>query len=176
MSNVAKRLGPCPSLHQIPHHEHHEQINGYTPFCLCFGCTPHILPPLIAPPPNPSQDHINAHEVIENLQLDVATTRDNLILAKISQSYFSNPKHIDTPEYKIGDKIMLSMLNHRKKYKNKLQQQAAKFFPRLNGLYQIVDIYPDASTVTLDMPNAPNLFPTFHPSNIKPWFANDNHK
>ena len=33
-----------------------------------------------------------------------------------------------------------------------------------------------ASTVTLDIPNAPNLFPTFHISNIKPWLPNDDIK
>ena len=71
---------------------------------------------------------------------------------------------------------MLSTLNCHKEYKNKSQQWATKFFPRFDRPYQIIDIHPDASTVSLDMPNAPNLFPTFHTSNIKPWFPNNNHK
>ena len=48
--------------------------------------------------------------------------------------------------------------------------------PRYDGPYQIIDVHQDASTVTLEMPNAPNLFPTFHTSNVKPWFPNDDNK
>ena len=48
--------------------------------------------------------------------------------------------------------------------------------PRYDGPYEIVDTHLDASTVTLDMPNAPNLFPTFHVSNVKPWLPNDDVK
>jgi hypothetical protein len=71
---------------------------------------------------------------------------------------------------------MLSTLHRRKDYKNKNQHRAAKFMPRFDGPYQVIDVHNDASTVTLDMPNAPNLFPTFHTSNIKPWQPNDDDK
>src|SRR5271168_2903047 len=63
---------------------------GYSPFHLCFGRSPRILPPLVNPPPNPSADHINACQVIETLATDIADARDNLMLAKISQSHYSN--------------------------------------------------------------------------------------
>lgn len=52
---------------------------------------------------------------------------------------------------------MLSTLNRRRDYKTKgtkVTKRAANFMPRFDGLYIIVD-------TTLDMPNAPNLFPTF---------------
>jgi hypothetical protein len=39
-----------------------------------------------------------------------------------------------------------------------------------------VDVHNEASTVTIDMPNALNLFPTFHTSNLKPWLPNDDSK
>jgi hypothetical protein len=149
---------------------------GYAPFQLRFGRSPRILPPLFPNPPNPSQQHISAREVIENLQTDIADARDNLFLAKISQSHFANPKRSESPTYQIGDKVMLSTLHRRKDYKNKSQNRAAKFMPRYDGPYQIVDVHHAASTITLDMPNAPNLFPTFHTSNIKPWHANDDDK
>jgi Integrase zinc binding domain len=149
---------------------------GYTPFHLRFGRSPRILPPLIPPPLNPSDDHISAREIIENLQTDVADARDNLILAKISQSHFANPNRAEQPHYQIGDKVMLSTLNRRKDYKTKGQKRVAKFMPRFDGPYQIIDTHHDASTVTLEMPNAPNLFPTFHISNIKPWLPNDDNK
>ena len=149
---------------------------GYSPFQLRFGRSPRILPALVTTPPNPSNDHTSAREIIENLQTDVADARDNLFLAKISQSHFANPSRSDDVHYKIGDKVMLSTLNRRRDYKTKGDKRAAKFMPRYDGPYEIVDIHHDASTVTLDMPNAPNLFPTFHTSNIKKWTSNDDVK
>jgi hypothetical protein len=71
---------------------------------------------------------------------------------------------------------MLNTLHRRKDYKNKGQHRASKFMPGYDGPYEIVEVHHNASTVTLDMPNAPNLFPTFHVSNIKPWFPNDDIK
>ena len=149
---------------------------GFAPFHLCFGRSPRILPPIIPTPPNASNNCISAREVIENLQNDVADARDNLMLAKIAQSHFANPKRSQDPLYEIGDKVMLSTLHRRKDYKNRTQHRAAKFMPRFDGPYQIIDVHHDASTVTLDMPNAPNLFPTFHVSNIKRWYPNDDQK
>jgi len=149
---------------------------GYSPFHLCFGRSPRILPPLLPSPPNPSLDHIDAKQIIENLQIDVADARDNLMLAKISQSHFANHDRRPDFPFAIGHKVMLSTLNRRRDYKTKGQKRAAKFMPRYDGPYIIIDTHLDASTVTLDMPNAPNLFPTFHTSHIKPWLPNDDTK
>lgn len=71
---------------------------------------------------------------------------------------------------------MLSTLHCRKDYKTKGQHRASKFIPRFDGPYEIINVHLDTSTVTLDMPNAPNLFPTFHTPNLKPWLPNDDIK
>lgn len=42
---------------------------------------------------------------------DVAEAKDNLMVAKISQSYHANKYRKDDPEYEIGDSVMLSTLN-----------------------------------------------------------------
>ena len=71
---------------------------------------------------------------------------------------------------------MLSTLNRRKEYKAQDQLRVAKFMPRYDGPYLVVDTHESASTVTLDIPNAPNIFPTFHTSHIRPFKQNDDTK
>jgi hypothetical protein len=149
---------------------------GYSPFQLRFGRTARVLPPLIAPPPKPSTDYITARTVIEEISANVASARDNLMLAKISQAYHSNPSRANTVPYKIGDLVMLSAPNRRREYKTTGEMRVAKFMPRYDGPYLVVDTHEEASTVTLDIPNAPNIFPTFHTAHIKPFKQNDNSK
>ena len=98
------------------------------------------------------------------------------MLAKISQVFHSNPSRAKAVPYKIGDKVMLSTLNCRKEYKSSGELRVAKFMPRYDGPFLVVDVHEEASTVTLDIPNAPNIFPTFHTSHIKPFKQNDNLK
>ena len=40
----------------------------------------------------------------------------------------------------------------------------------------ITDVHEAASTITIDIPSAPNIFPTFHVSLIKPFRQNDDCK
>ncbi|KAH7919158.1 hypothetical protein BV22DRAFT_1023467 [Leucogyrophana mollusca] len=44
----------------------------------------------------------------------------------------------------------------------------AKFIPRFNGPYKIIDHHAGTSTYTLDLPNPPNIYPTFHLSELCP--------
>jgi hypothetical protein len=43
--------------------------------------------------------------------------------------------------YKIGDMVMLSMANHRPKYKKKDEKHSAKFFTCWDGPYRITDAH-----------------------------------
>ena len=47
--------------------------------------------------------------------------------------------------------------------------------PRYDGPYKITKINPEFSTVTLDLPQANNVFPVFHTSEILPFIENDEH-
>ncbi|KIM88040.1 hypothetical protein PILCRDRAFT_62841, partial [Piloderma croceum F 1598] len=48
-----------------------------------------------------------------------------------------------------------------------------KFFPRYDSPYTVIDVHPENSNYTLELPNSPNIFPTFHSSELKPHFTND---
>ena len=44
------------------------------------------------------------------------------MLAKITQSYHANSSRAKDPKFKVGDLVMLSMLNRRRDYKNREEQ------------------------------------------------------
>ena len=48
-----------------------------------------------------------------------------------------------------------------------------KFMPRFDGPYTVIEVHPDTSTYTLDLPNSPNIFPTFHASQLHQYTPND---
>ncbi|KAF8218785.1 hypothetical protein L208DRAFT_1347384 [Tricholoma matsutake] len=45
--------------------------------------------------------------------------------------------------------------------------------PRYDGPYIVTDTAAEVSTITVDMPNNPNTFPTFHASQALPFVEND---
>jgi len=83
---------------------------GYSPFWLKYGHSPRILPHFQSTTPSDKED-VDAMEIVERIQKNVADTKDNLMLAKISQAYFANGKHSPEIMYKVRDKVMLSMSN-----------------------------------------------------------------
>ena len=68
---------------------------------------------------------------------------------------------------------MLSTLHRRQEYKKKGEKRAAKFFPRYDGPYNITDVHTETSNYTLELPNSPNTFPTYHTSELKSFLPND---
>ena len=124
-------------------------------------------------PLRPSREHISAHEVINQLAQDVADAKDNLMVAKISQSYHANKNHRDDPEYEIGNSVMLSTLHQWREHKLKGEKQVAKFMPWFDGPYLIIDIHGKASEITLDIPTQPNAYLSFHMLLVKPFTVND---
>ena len=149
---------------------------GYSPFQLRFGYSARVLPPLTRALFDLPCETLDARKIIEVINSNVADARDNLMLAKISQSVFTNNYRSQTISYKVGDLIMLSTLNRRWDYKSSGKHCVAKFMPHFDGPYLVTNSFPEASTVTLDIPHAPNLFPTFHTSHVKPFMPNDNSK
>jgi len=81
--------------------------------------------------------------------------------------------------YVVGDMVMLSTVNRRRDYKGSAAstgKRVAKFMPRFDGPYLVSDVHKEASTVSLEMPNAPNVFPMFHTSLVKLFKDNNGEK
>jgi hypothetical protein len=125
------------------------------------------------PHPSQSEETLRAKELITNLQIDVDKAKDNLLKAKVFQTFYANQHRSPDIPYKIGDKVMLSTLHCRQEFKKKGEKWAAKFFPRFDGPYIIIDTHTSTSNYTLELPNSPNTFPTYHPSELKPFLPND---
>ena len=75
--------------------------------------------------------------------------------------------------YTVGDNVLLSTLHRRREYVSQNGKRAAKFIACFDGPYLVTDTHSSASTVTLDLPNSPTIFPTFHISLVKPFLPND---
>ena len=147
---------------------------GFTPFQLRMGRSPRLIPPLIPLPKNSSHEDISAHNVIKQLQNDVLEAQDNLLQAKISQSVKANKHHSLIFPFTVGSRIRLTTLHRRNEYKAKGEKRVAKFMPHFDGPYTVVNTDEKHSTVTIELPNTPNVFPTFHTSEILPFIENNN--
>jgi hypothetical protein len=148
----------------------------YTPFQLRLGKSPRVIPTLVNATADASREQISARTVCEQIAIDVADARDNLMVSKIAQAYSANTRRSEGIKYKAGDWVMLSTINRRKEYKNADEKRVAKFMPRYDGPYEVVDANNEASVVELQIPSAPNIFPKFHTSLVKPFHQNDDSK
>ena len=137
---------------------------GYSGFQLCLGQSPCIVPPIV-PSHLSTKLHLSrpaAKAIIVQLQNDVADVKDNLLLAKIAQAHYARTSHPDKIMYNVGNKVMLS------KYKQRGEKKVAKFFPRWDGPYMIVEVNAESSyTLGID-----NGYP-YYSSELKLYHAND---
>ena len=68
---------------------------------------------------------------------------------------------------------MLSTKHWRWEYMQAHSGCSAKFMPCFDSPYHIVRSPPTKSNYTLELPNEPNHFPTFHSSLLCPYHDND---
>jgi len=160
-------------------HIHFDMMNtfnkstGFTPFQLHFGQSLRVILLLVPAKPSATVADIDAWHVIWRLELDMLEVQDNLLKAKISQSLQANKQHLLSFPFSIGSRVHLSTLHQRKEYTAKGEQHVARFMPCFNGPYTIIDIDKQHSTVMLDLPNSPNIHPTFHTSKVLPYIESD---
>jgi hypothetical protein len=67
----------------------------------------------------------------------------------------------------------ISELHRRQDYKAKDKKHVTKFMPCYDGPYLVTDIAPEISTVTVELLNHPNMFSTFHSSQVHPFIENN---
>ena len=147
---------------------------GFTPFQLKMGRSPRLVPPLVSQAKvNMRPEEVSARSIIQLLTDDIMQAQANLLQAKVQQAFHANKHRGPEVMYNIGDKVMLTTLHRCNEYKRKDHLRVAKFMPRKDGPYTIVDTHPETSSYTLDLPRSPNLFPVFHGSELSPAPAND---
>jgi hypothetical protein len=150
---------------------------NYSGFELRFGRSPRLIPTLdekkiLQEDPDLKSAVLDVQKVLERLKTDIEDAKDSLIASKIQQAFHANKKRNPDKNYKVGEKVMLTTLHRRKEYLNGDKDRVAKFLPRFDGPYSIVDVHPLFSTYELDMPNK-RLFPVFHASELKRHVPND---
>jgi hypothetical protein len=86
---------------------------GYSPFMLCHGRNPIVLPPLDSTHKPITQDEIDAHALLTHLHKSLNDAKDNLLLAKILQAFEANKSRSASSAFpfSIGDSILLSTLH-----------------------------------------------------------------
>lgn len=150
---------------------------GYSGFQLWMGRLPHLMPPVVseALPEDlvATSEADSAKAVIETIHLNEIEAQDNLLMAKVHQVHFANEKCGPDDVFVVGELVMLSTLHHRNQYKKKNEKWVAKFLPRFDGSYKVIGTHPETSNYTLEMPNTPKAFPTFHASELKRHVGND---
>jgi hypothetical protein len=112
------------------------KLTSYSLFQLQYGKTPRILPPLTASYPSETKEATNARDIIKSIQTDVANAKDNLLLAKITQSFQANKHRSDSFLYKIGDWVWIDTDDCRRDFKDDTKGRMAKLMPRNDGLFR----------------------------------------
>lgn len=150
---------------------------GFSGFQLRMGRSPRVIPPLIvAPSRTATSEEKLAREIIDQLATDVAEAQDNLLTAKLSQAEQANKSRRPDHDLKVGDRVKLSTTNRRTHYKQKKDGRCAKFMPRRDGPYKILEKHAEFSTYTLDLADQPLVYPVFHASELEPYVENDHSK
>jgi hypothetical protein len=111
--------------------------------------------------------------LLSQLKHDLLEAQDNLITTKAAQASQTNKHCAKTIVFKIGDHVLLTTKHQRREYMQKGDNCIAKFMPQYDGPYTVINAHPETSTYTLDLPNSPNIFPTFHISQLCPYHMND---
>ncbi|KAK0473696.1 hypothetical protein IW261DRAFT_672892 [Armillaria novae-zelandiae] len=114
-------------------------------------------PPLVPNSLHPSEPGIFATGLLQRIDSHTQDAKDNLMLAKITQSYHANKRRAPEVIFHINDKVMLSTLHRRHEYQDKNRVAChfgAYLFPPIQDVY-----YTCCSPVSLVFPVVDNRVP-----------------
>ncbi len=141
---------------------------GFSGFQLWMGPSPCILPPFV---PSHLVDGdkagVDMARIITQLSDDMAQAHNNLIKAKVNQVHHANKYCSKEIKFDVGDKVILSTFHHHRDFKAGNKNCITKFMPRFDRPYIVIHANPALSSYTIEMLNSPNIFPTFHSSELK---------
>ena len=147
---------------------------GFSGFQLMSGQLPRIVPLLVTTVPMSPSDPLHDTKVILlQLEDNINAAKDNLLLTKITQGVQKDNHQSAEMHYEIGDQVMLSTFHHRREYLQRGQNHVTMFMPWFDGPFTVTDDFPSCSVYTIAMPNAPETYPSFHMSLLKPFIPND---
>jgi hypothetical protein len=149
---------------------------GHSPFQLRMGRSPRILPPLspetVWDENKTAEGHL-AIELFRKIEENTLDAKDALLTAKVNQAFYANEDRGPEVRYEKGDMVLMSTENRRRTYKAKGDGRVAKFMPRYDGPYEIVEAHPETSTYTLKLPYSDVKQDGFHGRLLKRWKPND---
>jgi Chromo (CHRromatin Organisation MOdifier) domain len=96
-----------------------------------------------------------------------------MLAAKITQAHHSKQHRDPDPEFAVNDHVMLATARRRRDYMQAKDGRVAKFMPRFDGPYEVLEAYPESSTYKLALPHASKQCPSFHVSQLRPYIEND---
>jgi hypothetical protein len=147
---------------------------GLSGFELKSGHSPCIVPPLPVEPASEERTMDGeALDVLTKIQVNMFEAQDNLLGAKISQAHHANKHRGPEKEYLPGDKVMLSTAHRRRNYMQAQDGHVAKFMPRWDGPYEVLEAFPGSSDYKLRLPESSLRCPIFHSSQLRPHIEND---
>jgi hypothetical protein len=129
---------------------------GFSPFQLRMGRSPRVIPPLVERGNHDTAPEAErAYDLIKKLEQISMEAQDNLLRTKISQAAQANKTWTLTFPFAVGGRVRLTMLHRRHEYQGSGEKRVAKFMPRYDGPYTVININEEDSTVTLDFRTHP---------------------
>jgi len=138
---------------------------GFSLFQLRMGHSPRLIPPISNVEQSLVTQDLDMHQammMLELITLNVAEAKDNLLMAKVAQAHFANQYRGKEVVYAVGEKVMLSAEHRQCKYMQAHSGRVVKFMLQFDGPFPVIKAHPERSSYTLELPNKPDRFPTFH--------------
>jgi len=148
---------------------------GYAPFVLKSSHHPRLIPPITTLNPLSINDSFSgqALEFMKMIEGCFTDAQDSLLIAKVDQAHHANTSWSPETRYEVGDEVLLLTANQRHDYMQAKNGWTAKFMPRYDRPYKVIQAFPNSSNYTLELPTGSKIHPTFHTSLLKAFQPNN---